>query len=245
MSRYVRFFEEFGMGDVSLAWEARMPRWARCTESSRAMAVRIPHGFATTAEAYGHMLQQAGAVEPLRAALHGLDAVDVADLARRGKRAREIVYGAGLPDDLAGEILAGYRRLQQEYGEEVSLAVRSSATAEDLPTASFAGQQESYSERARRSEPARGMPPLLCESVHRPRDPLPDRPGVRSLQGGTLDRRDEDGALGPCIVWRVLVARHRIGFPRGGAGHRGVRAGRKRRAGRCRPRRVLRPQADL
>jgi len=65
-------------------------------------------------------------------------------LARKGKRAREIVYGAGLPDDLATEILDGYRRLQQEYGEDVSLAVRSSATAEDLPTASFAGQQDTY-----------------------------------------------------------------------------------------------------
>jgi pyruvate,water dikinase len=54
------------------------------------------------------------------------------------------VYGAGLPDDLAGEIAAGYERLQEEYGEDVSLAVRSSATAEDLPTASFAGQQETY-----------------------------------------------------------------------------------------------------
>ena len=54
------------------------------------------------------------------------------------------VYGAGLPDDLAAQILGAYRTLQQEYGEEVSLAVRSSATAEDLPTASFAGQQDSY-----------------------------------------------------------------------------------------------------
>ena len=59
-------------------------------------------------------------------------------------RAREIVYGAGLPKDLADEIIAAYRKLQEEYGNEVSLAVRSSATAEDLPTASFAGQQDTY-----------------------------------------------------------------------------------------------------
>ena len=73
-----------------------------------------------------------------------LDPTDVTDLARRGKRAREIVYGAGVPDDLAGEIRAGYRQLQEEYGEDLSLAVRSSATAEDLPTASFAGQQDTF-----------------------------------------------------------------------------------------------------
>ncbi|HEY5841064.1 MAG TPA: phosphoenolpyruvate synthase, partial [Mycobacterium sp.] len=77
------------------------------------------------------------------AELDDLDPADVGALARKAKRAREIVYGAGLPDDLAAEILDAYRALQQEYGEEVSLAVRSSATAEDLPTASFAGQQDS------------------------------------------------------------------------------------------------------
>jgi len=66
------------------------------------------------------------------------------DLAQRGKRARDIVYGAELPDDLQAEILAAYHELQAEYGASLSLAVRSSATAEDLPTASFAGQQDTY-----------------------------------------------------------------------------------------------------
>jgi pyruvate, water dikinase len=106
--------------------------------------VRVPHGFAITAQAYRYMLDKAGAWDRLHAELDELDPADVAALARKGKRAREIVYGAGLPDDLAAEILDAYRKLQQEYGEEVSLAVRSSATAEDLPTASFAGQQDSY-----------------------------------------------------------------------------------------------------
>jgi pyruvate,water dikinase len=89
-------------------------------------------------------LERAGAWDALHAELDDLDPDDVAELARRGKRAREIVYGAGLPDDLAAEIVSAYRMLQEEYGEEVSLAVRSSATAEDLPTASFAGQQETF-----------------------------------------------------------------------------------------------------
>jgi pyruvate,water dikinase len=90
------------------------------------------------------MLDKAGAWDRLHAELDELDPTDVAALARKGKLAREIVYGAGLPDDLAAEILDAYRKLQREYGEDVSLAVRSSATAEDLPTASFAGQQDSY-----------------------------------------------------------------------------------------------------
>ncbi|EUA00631.1 pyruvate phosphate dikinase, PEP/pyruvate binding domain protein [Mycobacterium kansasii 824] len=106
--------------------------------------IRVPHGFAITAQAYKHMLDSAGAWDALHAELDNLDPDDVTALARKGKRAREIVYGAGLPDDLAAEIVAAYRMLQDEYGEDVSLAVRSSATAEDLPTASFAGQQETF-----------------------------------------------------------------------------------------------------
>jgi pyruvate,water dikinase len=143
MSRYVRFFEEFGISDVPLVGGKNASLGEMYRELS-GDGVRIPNGFATTAEAYHHMLERAGAVEQLHEALDGLDPTSVSDLARRGRRAREIVYGAGLPDNLAQEILAGYRRLQEQYGEDVSLAVRSSATAEDLPTASFAGQQESY-----------------------------------------------------------------------------------------------------
>src|SRR5208283_3436138 len=106
--------------------------------------VRIPNGFATTAQAYRYMLDEAGAWDHLHAELDDLDPTDLTALARKGKRAREIVYGAGLPDDLAAEILDAYHKLQDQYGEDVSLAVRSSATAEDLPTASFAGQQDTF-----------------------------------------------------------------------------------------------------
>jgi pyruvate, water dikinase len=141
--KYIRFFEEIGIHDVPVVGGKNASLGEMYRELS-GEGVLVPHGFAITADAYHYMLETAGAMEPLRAALDGLDPSDVADLARRGKRAREIVYGAGLPKDLAEEIHAGYRRLQEEYGEDVSLAVRSSATAEDLPTASFAGQHETY-----------------------------------------------------------------------------------------------------
>ncbi|MEE6139204.1 phosphoenolpyruvate synthase [Mycobacterium sp. 050128] len=142
-SKYVRFFEEFGIDDVPLVG-GKNASLGEMFQKLSEQGVRVPHGFAITAQAYRHMLDRAGAWDRLHAELDELDPDDVAALARKGKRAREIVYGAGLPDDLATEILDGYRKLQQEYGEEVSLAVRSSATAEDLPTASFAGQQDSY-----------------------------------------------------------------------------------------------------
>ncbi|MBX9641720.1 MAG: phosphoenolpyruvate synthase [Mycobacteriaceae bacterium] len=142
-STYVRFFEDFGIEDVPLVG-GKNASLGEMFQKLSGQGVRVPHGFAITAQAYRYMLDEAGAWDRLHAALDELDPADVAALARKGKRAREIVYGAGLPDDLAAEILDAYRKLQQEYGEEVSLAVRSSATAEDLPTASFAGQQDSY-----------------------------------------------------------------------------------------------------
>ncbi|GAA4542508.1 phosphoenolpyruvate synthase [Mycobacterium paraffinicum] len=140
---YIRFFEEVGISDVPLVG-GKNASLGEMFQKLSGQGIRVPHGFATTAAAYKHVLDSAGAWDALHAELDDLDPGDVAALAHKGKRAREIVYGAGLPDDLAAEIVAAYRMLQDEYGEDVSLAVRSSATAEDLPTASFAGQQETF-----------------------------------------------------------------------------------------------------
>ena len=105
----------------------------------------MPNGFAITAEAYRYVLDQADAWPRLHAALDGLDVADVDDLARRAQRARDIVYGAALPADLAAQVIDCLRHgCKSEYGEQLTVAVRSSATAEDLPTASFAGQHETF-----------------------------------------------------------------------------------------------------
>ncbi len=140
---YIRWFSEIGAGDVSLVGGKN----ASLGEMYRELAtqgVRVPNGFAVTAEAYRHVLDQGDGWSRLRQVLAGLDVRDVDDLARRAKAAREIVYGAPLPADLVAEISAAYARLQAEYGEQATFAVRSSATAEDLPTASFAGQHETF-----------------------------------------------------------------------------------------------------
>ncbi|MFT5644756.1 MAG: pyruvate,water dikinase, partial [Janthinobacterium sp.] len=106
--------------------------------------ILVPNGYAITAEAYRYVLDQAGAWPRLQAALDGLDVNAVDDLARRARLARDIVYSAPLPEDLVHQILDAYARLEDEYGPQLTVAVRSSATAEDLPTASFAGQHETY-----------------------------------------------------------------------------------------------------
>lgn len=107
--------------------------------------VRVPDGFAITAEAFRQHLAQNGADQTIYAALDGLDVHDVTALARTGRQVRERVSALPLPADLRQQILAAYRALSRVYDEEATdVAVRSSATAEDLPSASFAGQQESY-----------------------------------------------------------------------------------------------------
>jgi len=143
IGRLTRRFAEVGIDDVALVG-GKNAALGEMVRSLIPLGVPVPNGFAVTAIAYRDALERAGAWEKLRETLAGLDPDDVADLAARASRCREIVYTAPLPPDLVAEILAGYAELRAEYGEDVTLAVRSSATAEDLPTASFAGQHESF-----------------------------------------------------------------------------------------------------
>lgn len=141
--RFIRLFDEITADDVALVG-GKTASLGEMYRALRSRGVLVPNGFAITAEAYRYVLTQAHAWDELHATLDGVSVDDMDDLARRGRSAREMVYSAGIPEDLEAEILDAYRTLEREYGPESSVAVRSSATAEDLPTASFAGQQESF-----------------------------------------------------------------------------------------------------
>jgi pyruvate,water dikinase len=106
--------------------------------------VRVPGGFATTAAAYRHLLRSNDLRTPLQALLQNLDADDLGALQAGGKAARNLLLNATFPADLSEAILAAYRELASPDGVLPAVAVRSSATAEDLPDASFAGQQETF-----------------------------------------------------------------------------------------------------
>jgi pyruvate,water dikinase len=107
--------------------------------------VSIPDGFALTADAFRLQLERAQIADSIYALLDSLDVEDVAELARVGRDIRERVRAAPLPTEVEDELLRAYSVLSSEFGEQATdVAVRSSATAEDLPTASFAGQQETY-----------------------------------------------------------------------------------------------------
>jgi len=108
------------------------------------LGVRIPDGFAVTADAYRRFLESAGLDARLAELLRDLDTSDVAALQLVGARARQSILTAELPADLTREIRAAYARLGDGLADATDVAVRSSATAEDLPDASFAGQQETY-----------------------------------------------------------------------------------------------------
>ncbi len=140
---YIRWFADLTNEDVPLVGGKNASLGEMFSELAP-LGVRVPDGFATTADAYRDMLSADGTDRKLLDLLSGLDKSDVQALARVGMKARELVYAAGLPEQLRHEIVAAYGRLEQEYGEGVSVAVRSSATAEDLPTASFAGQHDTF-----------------------------------------------------------------------------------------------------
>ncbi len=108
--------------------------------------VRVPDGFAVTVAGYRHLLDAAGIEEKLRVILAATDPTDLASLQKGGREARTLLQQAPLPKDLEGEIAAAYAQLctQEGGGTPIAVAVRSSATAEDLPDASFAGQQDTY-----------------------------------------------------------------------------------------------------
>ncbi len=142
-AHFVRFFSEIGIGDVATVGGKNASIGEMYRELNQ-LGVLVPNGFAITAEGYRRTLDEAGAWKPLSELLAGIEALDVSDLARRAAAARELVMGCPLPQEVVVEVRTALGRLSEEYGPALSLAVRSSATAEDLPTASFAGQHESY-----------------------------------------------------------------------------------------------------
>lgn len=140
---FILWFEDIGMDNVAQVGgkNASLGELIRALEPR---GVRIPHGFAVTAAAYYHYLQQTGLDLFIEKTLKGLDTKNLKELARRGKLVREKMRATPLPVRLERAIIDAYARMEKQYGKNTDVAVRSSATAEDLPGASFAGEQETY-----------------------------------------------------------------------------------------------------
>ncbi len=140
---YIRWFSELGMHDVASVGG----KTASLGELYTALVpkgINVPDGFAITADAYWKAIDREGCRETLAGLMKGSRACSVRELAQRAKKARNIVYGATDTPEIRRQVSAAYAALERRYGARLAVAVRSSATAEDLPDASFAGQHESF-----------------------------------------------------------------------------------------------------
>jgi pyruvate,water dikinase len=142
--RWIRPFAEIGMDDVPLVG-GKNASLGEMTRELGPLGIRVPSGYAVTADAYRYFLRANDLEAPIGEAMAGLKRGDVEGLRRTSRSIQNSVIGAEFPEDLETEVLRSYGELSTRYGENFTdVAVRSSATAEDLPTASFAGQQESF-----------------------------------------------------------------------------------------------------
>ncbi len=143
MSKYIKWFKEIGIKTVNEVG-GKNASLGEMYNHLTPLGVNVPNGFAVTALAYRHYLSYNNLWEPIGSLFENFNPNDIDRLQEVGKAARDMIMRGKIPDDLKDEILKGYKEIKKEYGDDVSLAVRSSATAEDSPTASFAGQNETY-----------------------------------------------------------------------------------------------------
>ncbi|MDI3496155.1 MAG: pyruvate, water dikinase [Patescibacteria group bacterium] len=142
--KFIKFFEEITIKDVPYVG-GKNASLGEMYRSLSSQGLRVPNGFATTSEAYRYFLDSANLKPKIRKILKDLDTHNVKDLMKRGKEVRELILNAPFPEDFSSEIKQAYKELSTFYKtKRLDVAVRSSATAEDLPDASFAGQQETF-----------------------------------------------------------------------------------------------------
>ncbi|MBU3937206.1 MAG: phosphoenolpyruvate synthase, partial [Proteobacteria bacterium] len=135
---FILWFDDIGIEDVPLVG-GKNASLGEMHQKLTSKGVDVPNGFAITAYAYQHLLKTAGIAQAIEDALADLDTHDLRNLQARGEKARNIIRTAEFPEDLRTAILDTYKKMEEMYGPSVDVAVRSSATAEDLPDASFAG----------------------------------------------------------------------------------------------------------
>lgn len=161
---FILWFEQVGIADIPLVG-GKNASLGEMIRQLTAKGVNVPTGFATTAHAYRYFVERAGLVDRLRQMFSDLDVEDMGNLRERGRQARSLILQTPFPPELETAITDAYLKLCERYGvtsetcqnlsgieqedckrysSDVDVAVRSSATAEDLPDASFAGQQETY-----------------------------------------------------------------------------------------------------
>jgi len=143
VTEYIRWLDQLGMGDLDQVG-GKNASLGEMIANLASMGVNVPGGFATTADAFRDFLAETGLDEKIRSRLESLDTENVRELAAAGKEIRGWIVDTPLPGRLSEEIRSAWAEMEKRFGTDIEVAVRSSATAEDLPDASFAGQQETF-----------------------------------------------------------------------------------------------------
>ncbi len=141
--KFIYWFKELTINDIPKVG-GKNASLGEMYQKLSSRGIEVPNGFAVTAQAYFYMLKASGLQKEIRVILKDLNTEDMANLNNHGQKVRQLILGAELPMDLKKQIVSAYQKLEEQYGKNVDVAVRSSATAEDLPDASFAGQQETF-----------------------------------------------------------------------------------------------------
>ena len=142
--KYIQFFDSLTINDIPSVG-GKNASLGEMYKNLSSKGINVPNGFATTSEAYWLLLEENKIKDEIELILQDLDITDTSNLQERGRKVRSLILASELPQTLQEEIKKAYRILSKEYEvESVDVAVRSSGTAEDLPDASFAGQQESF-----------------------------------------------------------------------------------------------------
>lgn len=142
--KFIKFFDELRIKDVPMVG-GKNASLGEMYQKLSPEGINVPFGFATTSSAYNYFMEESGLKQKIREILKDLNTHDVKNLMTRGEKVRQVILKTPLPKDLEEEIVSAYKKLSKFYKKtNIDVAVRSSATAEDLPDASFAGQQETY-----------------------------------------------------------------------------------------------------
>jgi pyruvate,water dikinase len=141
--RYIKFFKDIEAKDTPLVG-GKNANLGEMYNKLFDVGVPVPNGFAVTVDGYDYFIQYNNLEEKINEILRNLDIRNILDLQEKGEQIRNLIRNGDFPEDLKNEILNSFEDLKKEYGQDLTVAVRSSATAEDTETASFAGQQETY-----------------------------------------------------------------------------------------------------
>ncbi|MHC1598914.1 MAG: phosphoenolpyruvate synthase [Candidatus Methanofastidiosia archaeon] len=144
-AKYVEWFEDIGIEDIPLVG-GKNASLGEMIKHLTSKGVNVPNGFAITSKGYRYLIEESGTMDSIREVLSDLDTHNMKNLRERGEKVRKLIFETKFPKDLEKEIIDHYKEMSKKFGYEKNpdVAVRSSATAEDLPDASFAGQQETY-----------------------------------------------------------------------------------------------------